>query len=56
MVAYLAVNTFLTLWFSRDTEIYTAADVLMSVLCCALPIIPFCYAYRWCNKFVRGEI
>ena len=52
----LAINTITTLWFSNDTDIYTATDVLMTMLCCVLPIIPICYLYRWCNKFVRGEI
>ena len=61
MVTYLAltnlaVSTFSTVWFSRDTEIYTVMDVLMAMLCCMFPIIPICYLYRWCNKFVRGEI
>lgn len=61
MVTYLALgnlaaNIFTTIWFSRDTDIYTVADVAMSMLCCVLPIIPVCYLYRWCNKFVRGEI
>lgn len=52
----LAINTITTLWFSNDTDICTAMDVLMAMLCCVLPIIPLCYLYRWCNKFVRGEI
>ena len=61
MVGYLAlantaINSTITLWFSRDTDIYTTMDVLMTMLCCVLPIIPLCYLYRWCNKFVRGEI
>lgn len=61
MVTYLAfgnlaINTFITVWFSRDTDIYTTMDIVMSMLCCIFPIIPFCYLYRWCNKFVRGEI
>ena len=55
-LADMTINTFTTVWFSRDTEIYTAVDVLMAMLCCILPIIPVCYLYRWCNKFVRGEI
>ena len=61
MVTYLAlgnfaINTLITVWFSRDTDIYTTMDVVMSMLCCVLPIIPLCYLYRWCDKFVRGEI
>ena len=61
MVTYLvfanfAVSTLSTVWFSRDTDIYTAMDVLMVMLCYVLPIIPICYLYRWCNKFVREEI
>ena len=52
----LAINTITTLWFSNDTDIRTRADVFMSVACCLLPIIPIGYTYRWCNKFVRGEI
>lgn len=52
----LVVSTFSTVWFSRDTEIYTAMDVLIAMLCCVFPIIPIGYLYRWCNKFVRGEI
>ena len=57
MMAYLvllnlAVSTFSTVWFSRDTDIYTAIDVIMAMLCCVFPIIPICYTY----KFVRGEI
>lgn len=52
----LAINTITTLWFSNDTDIYTVMDVLMAMLCCVFPIIPLCYLYRWCNKFVRGEI
>lgn len=55
-LANLAVSTFSTVWFSRDTDIYTITDVFMSMLCCVLPIIPLGYLYRWCNKFVRGEI
>ena len=60
MVTYLAfasftISAFSTAWFSHDTDIYTAMDVLMIMLCCILPIIPLCYLYRWCNKFVRGE-
>ena len=55
-LANLAVSTFSTVWFSRDTDIYTVTDVIMTMLCCVLPIIPLCYLYRWCNKFVRGEI
>ena len=61
MIGYLVlanttINSAITLWFSRDTDIYTVTDVLMTMLCCVLPIIPLCYLYRWCNKFVRGEI
>ena len=52
----LAINTITTLWFSNDTDICTVMDVLMAMLCCVLPIVPLCYLYRWCNKFVRGEI
>lgn len=52
----LAVNTSITLWFSRDADIYSMLDVIMAMLCCVLPIIPICYVYRWYNKFVRGEI
>lgn len=48
----LAVSTFSTVWFSRDTDIYSVLDVIMAMLCCVLPIIPVCYTY----KFVRGEI
>lgn len=61
MATYLAlgnlvVSTFSTVWFSRDTDIYTATDLLIAMLCCVFPIIPIGYLYRWCNKFVRGEI
>ena len=56
LLTNLAINTIITLWFSNDTDIYTVTDVLMAMLCCVLPIIPLCYLYRWCNKFVRGEI
>lgn len=52
----LTISTFSTLWFSIDTDIKTLADVVTTALCCVLPIIPIGYAYRWCNKFVRGEI
>ena len=56
LILYVAANTITTLWFSNDTDIRTCADMFMSVACCLLPIIPIGYAYRWCNKFVRGEI
>ena len=52
----LAVNTLITLWFSIDTDIETFGDVALSMACCIIPIIPIGYLYRWCNKFVRGEI
>lgn len=52
----LAVNTLITLWFSIDTDIETFGDVILSMACCIIPIIPIGYTYRWCNKFVRGEI
>lgn len=55
-LANMTINTFTTVWFSRDTDLYTAMDILTAMLCCVLPIIPICYLYRWCNKFVRGEI
>lgn len=56
IVTLVFINTVITAWFSRDTDLYCIADVTMAVLCCLLPIVPFGYAYRWCNKFVRGEI
>ena len=52
----LAINTFTTLWFSIDTDIKTFSDVMLTMACCVIPIIPIGYAYRLCNKFVRGEI
>ena len=55
-LANLAVSVLSTVWFSCDADIYTLKDALMATLCCLLPIIPLCYLYRWCNKFVRGEI
>jgi hypothetical protein len=55
-LANLAVSVLSTVLFSCDADIYTIKDALMTMLCCVLPIIPLCYLYRWCNKFVRGEI
>ena len=52
----LTLNTFTTLWFCIDTDVQSFAGIVMMALCCILPIIPIGYAYRWCNKFVRGEI
>lgn len=52
----LTICTFSTLWFTIDTDIITLVDVVIAALCCVLPIIPIGYLYRWCNKFVRGEI
>ena len=55
-LANLAVSILSTVWFSYDADIYTITDALMATLCCLFPIIPLCYLYRWCDKFVRGEI
>lgn len=55
-ILLFATNVFSTVFFSADTDIYSWKDIVMVMLCCFLPIIPVGYAYRWCNKFVRGEI
>lgn len=40
--------------FSTDTVLYDKRDWIAFIACCFLPIIPIGYAYRWCDRFVRG--
>lgn len=40
--------------FSADTDLCDKRDWISFIICCFLPIIPIGYAYRWCDRFVRG--
>jgi hypothetical protein len=40
--------------FSMNADLCDKRDWITFIACCFLPIIPIGYAYRWCDRFVRG--
>lgn len=54
LILAFEINLGFVMVFSAETEMYSKRDWIALIACCFLPIIPIGYAYRWCNRFVRG--
>lgn len=54
LILAFEINLGFVMVFSAETEMYGKRDWIAFITCCFLPIIPIGYAYRWCNRFVRG--
>lgn len=54
LVLVFEINLGFVMVFSTDAVLCDKWDWIGFIVCCFLPIIPIGYAYRWCDRFVRG--